>query len=103
VTALTAGLLVAGAGPASAVPEGWSEPDPISGLTVLWMLVGIPLGLVVLVALMVYVPALVRGERVAPGSGRIEELWIGGPRSGTKELAGPDGDDSQAGGARGTW
>jgi hypothetical protein len=96
-------LVLAVATPVAAVPEGWSDPDPVSGLTVLWMLVGIPVGLFGLVVLMVYVPSLVRGEKAEPGSGRVEEQWIGGPRSGTRELAAPDGEDSRAGGARGTW
>ena len=32
-----------------------------------------------------------------------EGQWIGGPRQGVAELPAADGDDSQAGGARGSW
>jgi hypothetical protein len=103
LTALVGGLLVALAGPAAAVPAGWSDPPAVSGLTVLWLLVGIPVGLFALVVLMVYLPPLARGERIAPGSGQLEDQWIGGPRHGTKELAAPDTDESEAGGARGAW
>lgn len=103
VLAATAGL-VALAGPAHAdVPEGWPVPDDVDFLHVLLVLVGIPLGLFLLIALAVYLPALVRGERVAPGAARVENQWIGGPSKTTSELAGPDGSDSEAGGASARW
>ncbi len=75
------------AAPARAeVPEGWSDPEPVDTLHALLVFVGIPLLLFVLIAIAVYVPALVRGERVAPGAPAIESQWFGGPRSGTHEL-----------------
>jgi hypothetical protein len=99
---LTAGVALAA--PASAdVPEGWSDPDPVNTLHALLLLGGVPLLLFVLIWLLVYVPAMVRGERVAPGTATAEDQWIGGPRKSTAELAGPDGDDSQAGGASARW
>lgn len=92
------------AAPATAdVPEGWSDPDPVSGLEALLLLGGIPLLVCVLIALAIYVPALARGERVAPGAATVENQWIGGPRKSTAELAGPDSDDSEAGGASARW
>lgn len=95
--------LVATAGPASAaIPEGWSDPDDVSALYAILLLGGVPLLLFLLIALAVYVPAMVRGERVAPGA-TTENQWFGGPRKGTAELAGPDSDESQAGGASGRW
>ena len=64
-----AGLSLLVAGPASAkVPEGWSDPPPIPVLEALLILGGIPLLLFLLIAAAVYVPAMVRGERVAPGA-----------------------------------
>lgn len=104
VVVAAAATLVAVAGPASAeVPEGWSNPEPVSALHAILLLGGVPLLLFVLIALAVYVPALVRGERVAPGSPAVEDQWFGGPRKGTTELAAPDTDESQAGGASARW
>jgi hypothetical protein len=92
------------AGPASAdVPEGWSNPPSVSTLHAVLVLGGIPLLLFLLIALAVYVPALVRGERVKPGAPTVEDQWFGGPRKGTSELAGPDTEESKAGGASGRW
>ena len=92
------------AAPASAeVPEGWSDPEPVSALHALLVLVGIPVGLFVVIAVAVYVPALVRGERIAPGAPAIENQWLGGPRKGTAELAAPDSEESEAGGASARW
>jgi hypothetical protein len=96
--------LVALAGPASAdVAEGWSDPDDVDAWHALLVLGGIPLGLALVIAALIYLPALVRGERLAPGAPAVENQWIGGPRRTTAELAGPDGDDSQAGGASARW
>jgi hypothetical protein len=100
-------LLVAG--PASAkVPEGWSDPEQIPMQQVLLILVALPLLLIALITAAVYVPALVRGERVAPGVAPVEDQWFGGPRGGTRELESGAGRDERAaeedtGGAGGRW
>ena len=99
------------AGPAHAdVPEGWggaSEHSGLDALHALGLYVGAPLLLFVLIALAVYVPAMVRGEKLLPDHTRGERLpagqWIGGPRQGVAELPAADGDDSRAGGASGKW
>ncbi len=99
-----AGLSLALAAPAGAdVPEFWDDPEPIDKLDMVLLLGGVPLLLAVLIAIAVYVPALARGERVAPGAPQVENQWLGGPRKSAGELAGPDSDDSQAGGASGRW
>ncbi len=91
------------AAPAQAdVPEGWSDPDPVSMFESLMVVVGIPLALIVLITLAVYLPALARGERVAPGASRVEDRWFGGPRQGTHELE-SRGDTGETGGASGRW
>ncbi|WP_372727654.1 hypothetical protein [Nocardioides sp.] len=96
--------LVVLAGPAHAdVPEGWSNPEPVSPLYALLLLGGVPILLFALVWAAVYVPPLVRGERVSAGGGAGEDQWFGGPRKGTSELAGPDNDESKAGGASARW
>jgi hypothetical protein len=92
------------AGPAHAdVPEGWAEVQPVDRLEALLLLVGGPLLLFVLIVLAVYIPAMKRGEPLLPDHGAGEAQWIGGPRQGTQELPAPDGEDSRAGGASGSW
>lgn len=85
------------------VPVGWSDPSSVNVLHAILLLGGIPLLLFVAILVAVYVPSLVRGERLTPGAPVLENQWLGGPRSGTKELAGPDSEDSKAGGASGRW
>ena len=95
------------AGPASAVPEGWSEPEPVPVLEALLILGGSPLPLEALMSAGVYVPSMVRGERVAPHAPEIEDQWFGGPRSGTRELEASGEREgsaaSETGGAGGRW
>lgn len=96
--------LLAPVAPAAAdVPEGWSNPDEVGAGPFLLVLVGAPFALALLIALAVYVPALVRGEKVTPGPVQVEDQWFGGPRPGARELAGPDDETSQAGGAGARW
>jgi hypothetical protein len=91
------------------VPEGWggqTEHNTLGPLNALALYVGAPLLLFVLITLAVYLPPIVRGEKLLPDHGDHgvpEGQWIGGPRQGVAELPGPDGDDSRAGGASGTW
>ena len=59
--------------------------------------------LFLLIAVAVYLPAMVRGERLLPDHSAGEPQWIGGPRQGVAELPAPDGADSRAGGASGRW
>jgi hypothetical protein len=105
VTGLTSiGLSVALATPAVAEPsEGWPATEPVDMVHVLLVLVGIPLLLLLAITVAVYVPALVKGERIAPGAPAVENQWLGGPRRSAGELAAPDGDSSEAGGASGRW
>ena len=92
------------AAPAHAdVAEGWSDPADVNMLHALLLLGGVPLLLFVLIGLAVYVPALVRGEDVSVHGGGVESQWLGGPRSGAKELAAGDVEPSETGGARGSW
>jgi len=109
VVTTVVGLSLFVAGPASAkVPEGWSDPPEVPLQQVLLILVVLPLLLIALITAAVYVPALVRGERVAPGAAPVEDQWFGGPRGGARELE--SGSDSgehtapgQTGGAGGRW
>lgn len=85
------------------VPEGWSNPDPVDKLNALLLLGGGPLLLFVLICLAVYLPSMVRGERLLPDHGRADAQWLGGPHQGAAELPAPDDAKSRAGGASGSW
>lgn len=86
------------------VPVGWAPGDrSVDMVHAVLVLGGIPLLLFIVIAMLVYVPSLIRGERVAPGAAPVENQWLGGPRTGTAELKGPDTSESQAGGASGRW
>lgn len=85
------------------VPENWSDPDPVSALHALLLLAGVPILLFVLISLAVYVPALARGERLAPGAAAIDDEWFGGPRQGAAELTARPADEKATGGASGSW
>lgn len=102
---LSAGALgLALAGPAAAdVPEGWAEPYHVDVWHTILVLVGIPLLVIVVITALVLLPGIRKGERVAPGGGRTQDQWLGGPRSGTSELPAADDDRSQAGGASARW
>jgi len=92
------------AAPAHAdVPQGWAPVTDVDDLQALLLLVGGPLLLFVLIAVAVYLPAMIRGEKLLPDHSGGEAQWIGGPRQGVAELPAPDGDDSRAGGASGSW
>ena len=89
------------AAPAHAdVPEGWSNPEDVDLLYALLLLAGVPLLLFVVIAVLTYLPALVRGEKIAPGA--ADDQWFGGPRQGAKELE-SGAPAEETGGARGSW
>jgi hypothetical protein len=85
------------------VPVGWSNPSDVNMVWALLVLGGIPLLLFIAITVAVYLPSLVRGERIAPGQPPVSNQWLGGPRTGTAELEGPQSDDADAGGASGRW
>ena len=101
---LSAPVVALIAAPARAdVPEGWSEPQEVDGLQAVLLLVGGPILLFVLITLAVYLPSLVRGERLLPDHSGGDGQWLGGPRSGALELPAAETDDSRTGGASGSW
>ncbi|MGH3362475.1 MAG: hypothetical protein ACRDOM_08460 [Nocardioides sp.] len=99
-----AASLLAAAPARADVPEGWSDPEPVPPLEALLILAGIPILLIVAITAAVYVPALVRGERVSPGSSPQEHQWFGGPREGSRQLeSGGGSSTADTGGASGRW
>jgi hypothetical protein len=98
-------LALTSVGAASAdVPEGWSDPDEVSFMHALLVLGGIPLAVIVLLALATYVPAIVRGESLAPAGARPDDEWFGGRRDAEKALESPtSASTDETGGASGSW
>ncbi|MDP2772186.1 MAG: hypothetical protein Q8O61_01420 [Nocardioides sp.] len=105
VTGLTlTSLSLVLAAPAMAEPsEGWPDQEPVDMIEALLVLAGIPLLLFVVIAVAAVLPALVRGERIAPGAPAVDNQWLGGPRKSAGELAAPDTESTEAGGASGRW
>jgi hypothetical protein len=101
--AVALSLTYAGAAGADA-PEGWSDADDVSFMHALLVLGGIPLLCIVLLALAVYLPSVVRGESVAPAGARVEDEWFGGRRDAEKALGSrTSGSTEETGGASGSW
>jgi hypothetical protein len=89
-------------GPALAdVPEGWAPDTHVSSAHLLLFILVIPVGLALVISLLVVLPGLVKGEGVT--GGHAGGQWLGGPRQGTAELAAPDSETSEAGGASARW
>jgi hypothetical protein len=109
VIAVAVALPFTYAGAAAAdVPEGWQEPDDVPFLHTLLVLGGIPLLGIVLLALAVYLPSIVRGESVAPAGARADDEWFGGRRDPHESAhqaleQRKDVPTDQTGGASGSW
>lgn len=107
VICLAVVLPLATASAASAdAAEGWHETAPadVDFMHTLLVLVGIPLLVIVILAMATYVPAIVRGESVAPAGARTDDEWFGGRRDAEKALeARKSGSGDETGGASGSW
>jgi hypothetical protein len=89
-------------GPALAdVPVGWAPETHMSWGALLLIILVIPVVLALVITLLVMLPGLITGEGVT--GGHAGGQWLGGPRQGTSELAAPDGETSEAGGASARW
>lgn len=76
-------LPLAAAPAVAAPPTTWSDPEPVGALAYLLVLLVIPAGLAVLITVLTYVPAMVKGEKYTPGRAwRNESEWFGGPKDG---------------------
>ena len=93
------------AAPAAATaPETWSDPDNGSVLENLLILVGIPLAVILLVALLVYLPSMIRGQSSEPALAfQDRSEWFGGPRKGVEATKSGSGSDQDKGGVGGRW
>ncbi len=94
----------------AAPPETWQNEESSSPLYVLTVMLLIPLGLILLISLLVYIPSMSKGESYQPGlAWRSEPEWFGGPRKGVEAVdmtqqpaLSTDGHDER-GGASGRW
>lgn len=110
VAALTlAALLAPPAAAHAAPPEGWAPTDT-SALQFLMVLLILPLGLFLVIAVLSMLSTSGTSGRYTPGlAWRNEDEWFGGPRAGIEatdrvdpaELEGPEGTDR--GGASARW
>ncbi len=75
------GLMASTAGAAMAdAAEGWSETPAVSGLDMLWILVGAPILLYLIVAVLAYLPGLVKGEKTPAKELERDDTWFRDPR-----------------------
>ncbi len=90
-------------------PEGWPEAEPVSTLSTLLLLAGIPVALIAVIALLVYVPSMARGDRYTPGlAWHNKNEWFGGPSGGVEaaesaERPALEAGEVEAGGASARW
>jgi hypothetical protein len=109
VASVTAVGLAATALPALASSEEGIDPGPALGLGLaLLIFLGIPLGLFVVIALLVYGPGMLRRPRYRPGyqDWAYRPLWIGGPEDPDAALTATSPDavvDVRGGGAGAGW
>jgi hypothetical protein len=101
---------VTGVSPAFASrPASWPPADPVSPLDFIIVLVLIPGGLFILIALLSAIPSMARGDSTyQPGlAWRNEPEWFGGPRGGLDKADEPAqleaGEASERGGASARW
>jgi hypothetical protein len=102
VLALAAALTALPA--AANVPEGWSEPDAVSGVQFLLVLILLPVGLVLVVGLVYLAPGFARGEGFTGRDAHADDQWFGGPDRDARELpASEEERPAITGGAGGRW
>lgn len=109
VTAVTVGLSLGFlASPAFATPpESWEQPDNGPLLGDLLFLLGVPLAVVAVVALLTYLPSMIRGQSSHPELAfQDSSEWFGGPRKGlvaTADATPTPDQTSSRGGASAEW
>ena len=90
-------------------PKAWEKADHVSGLEFLTVLVLIPAGLALGIALLALLPSMIRDRGYEPGqSWRAEAEWFGGPQKGVEAAAdqGPEqigAAECGRGGTTGPW
>lgn len=90
----------------AAPPTAWDEPATFSGLERLVVLFLIPLAVIAVIALLTYLPSLIKGQsKEAALVFQDRHEWFGGPRSGVEATqgAGEPVDSSSKGGSGAGW
>ncbi|MGH3411800.1 MAG: hypothetical protein ACRDPH_01810 [Marmoricola sp.] len=84
-------------------PVSWKPEPPVSGFDFLLVLLLIPLGIGLVIALMVVLPSLVKGEGYDPTRAWVgmHNEWFGGPQRNVDEPARTKAADT--GGASADW
>lgn len=78
-------------------PESWPNDPGVPPLRALLVYLVLPLALFVIIALLVYIPSMMRNQSYQPGQPwRHEPQWFGGPRGGVEAL---EAGGTSAGGA----
>ena len=110
--ALTTAVVVVVALPAVAsadTPRSWEKADHVSGLEFLTVLLLIPAGLAIVIALLALLPSIIRDRGYEPGQAwRSEAEWFGGPQKGVDAAddlapAQIEAAESGRGGTSGQW
>jgi len=86
--------------PAGAGPAG----DPLSTIEAVGLFLLAPLAIVLLIAALVWLPGMVRGNRYRPAQGwSASPLWFGGPPDPAAAVESAQVGDLVRGGASGSW
>ncbi len=91
----------------AAPPQSWPTEPHVGAFDFLLVLFIIPLGLALVIALLVSIPSMVRGEKYTPGNAwRNESEWFGGPKDGLEAADKTDAAaaaETERGGASARW
>lgn len=85
-------------------PTTWEPTDNGSFLDALLVLVGVPLAIVAVIALLTYLPGMIRSQ---PSTGALafqeKPEWFGGPRQGAEAAEQAEPAATETGGASARW
>ena len=86
-------------------PTSWEDPVNDSALGALLLLVGVPLVIIAVIALLTYLPSMMRVEvRRQPLAFQERPEWFGGPRQGAEAAADSEtATSTDKGGASARW
>lgn len=104
VLAPAAALPLVAAPAFAAPPEAWPQADSVSGFDFLLVLLLIPLGAAIVIAVLASVPALIGGnKRGSVEAWRSEKEWFGGPKDGVEAAEKAEPTEGERGGASARW
>lgn len=84
--------------------DGIAPVEPVSTLEVVMIYLLLPLAILVVVAVLAWLPAMVRAKRYRPGRAwSAAPLWFGGPPDPAAAVESAETGDLVRGGASGDW